>query len=389
MRTTARHFFDGPTLDVHGPRDMSHPNFEPATLTVRLDAIADNFRTIQRLAGPSAVAAVVKADAYGLGMSKVATMLAAEAGCDAFFVARHSEGIALRPLVPSARIYVLDGAPADFVPALITYRLTPVLNSLADIAAWSAAARAMNTDLDAALHVDTGMNRLGVSGDELSVLAPDSAKRLASLRLVLVMSHLACADTPEAKLNRVQLDRFRTALAVLPSSPASLASSAGVLLGKDYAFDLVRPGLALYGGNPQPSRPNAFATAVQLCGRVIQVRRVDKGDSVGYGADYQAQRPTTIATVALGYADGLMRASGNRGSVSLAGRRVRIVGRVSMDLCSVDVTGLDPVAPGAEVEIVGDTVSLEELAKASQTAAYEILTSLSRRADRIYLEVSK
>ncbi|MBV9331627.1 MAG: alanine racemase [Alphaproteobacteria bacterium] len=368
---------------------MSQPNFAPATLSIRLGAVLENFRTIRRLAGPSAVAAVVKADAYGLGMERVATALAARAGCDAFFVARHGEGVALRTHVPSSRIYVLDGAPADLVPALIANRLTPVLNSLADVASWSAAARSMNTELDAVLHIDTGMNRLGISGEELSVLAAESAKRLSGLNVVLVMSHLACADDPNARLNRVQLDRFRTALAVLPSAPASLASSAGVLLGKDFAFDLVRPGLALYGGNPQPPRPNPFATAVKLCARVIQVRRVDKGDSVGYGADYRAQRPTTIATVALGYADGLMRANGNRGSVALSGKRARIVGRVSMDLCSVDVTDVDGVAPGSEVEIVGDTVTLEDVAASAQTVAYEILTSLSRRAERIYIEESR
>jgi alanine racemase len=322
-------------------------------------------------------------------MPRVATTVASRARCDTFFVARHSEGVALRPLVPNARIYVLDGAPPDAVPALISYRLTPVLNSIADVAAWSAAGRAMRTDLDAALHIDTGMNRLGLPTDELAVLAAEAGKRLQHIRVVLVMSHLACADDPSSPLNPLQLDRFRTALAMLPAAPASLASSGGVMLGKDYAFDLVRPGLGLYGGNPQPSKANPFMVVARLTGRVLQVRRVDKGDSVGYGATFRAGRPAAIATVSLGYADGLMRANGNRGAAVIAGARVPIVGRVSMDLLTLDVTEIDGARTGLEVEFVGDTIALEELAAASGTASYEILTSLSHRAKRVYVEAAR
>src|ERR1700759_5503774 len=210
---------------------MSEGTFEEARLTVRLGGIAANYRTYLRLAGPTAVAAVVKADAYGLGAARVAPALV-EAGCDSFFVARLEEGVALRKFVPRARIFVLDGASPDTVPALISHRLTPVLNSLAEIAAWNAASRETGGGLDAAINFDTGMSRLGLPGEELAALSADAKKRLSDLRLVLLMSHLACADEPEAKMNRVQLDRFRTALAMLPAAPASLSSSGGVLLGK-------------------------------------------------------------------------------------------------------------------------------------------------------------
>jgi len=377
-------------LDLHDAdtarRDASTDAFEPARLTIRLDAIVENFRRVQSLAAPAAAAAVVKADGYGCGMREVSVALATRAKCENFFVARHDEGIALRLVVPNARIYVLDGAPADAVPALLAYRLTPVLNSLAEIAAWKAAAVAMRADLDAALHIDTGMNRLGMPPNELALLAAEWKKRLASLRIVLVMSHLACADDPASSMNNAQLERFKTALALLPCAPASLASSGGVLLGKAYAFDLVRPGLALYGGNPQPNNPNPFATVASLTSQVLQMRFVDKGESVGYGATFRALRPTTIATLALGYADGLMRALGNRGAAVILGRRVPIVGRVSMDLMTVDVTDMEGVKPGLWAELLGDTISLEELATASGTASYEILTSLSRRAERKYIE---
>ncbi|MEJ0024497.1 MAG: alanine racemase [Rhizomicrobium sp.] len=364
---------------------MSNPDFEAARLTVRLDAIVANYRLCQRLAGPAAVAGVVKADAYGMGAAPVTRVLAA-AGCDTFFVARLDEGIALRAVVPSARIFVLDGAAPDTVPALIGHRLTPVLNSLAEIAGWQAAARETRTVLEAAIHIDTGMNRLGLPGDELSALSSDWRRRLEGLRIVLWVSHLACADDPEAKMNRIQLDRFKTALAMLPPAPASLASSGGVLLGKDYAFDMVRPGIGLYGGNVQHAPQNPFAVAAVLSARVLQIRRIDRGESVGYGASFRAKRPTVIATVALGYADGVMRAIGNRGVAAIAGVRAPVAGRVSMDLVTLDATDvpLAALSTDAEAEFFGDTISLEEVAGAADTAAYEILTATAPRVPRRY-----
>ena len=368
---------------------MNQSDFEAARLTVRLGAIVANYRVCQRLAGPAAVAGVVKADGYGLGAVPVTRALAA-AGCDTFFVARLDEGVELRPIVPQARIFVLDGALADSVPALITHRLTPVLNSLAQIAGWSAAARETSTTLDAAIHIDTGMNRLGLPGDDLSVLAAEWKKRVAGLRTVLLMSHLACADDPASKMNSVQLDRFRTALTILPQAPASFASSGGVLLGKEYAFDLVRPGIGLYGGNVQNTPTNPFSIAAILTARVLQIRHVDSGGTVGYGATFRTKRPSVLATVALGYADGLMRAIGNRGHAAIGTVRAPIVGRVSMDLTTLDVTGIpsELLSTDSEAEFFGDTISLEEAAEAGGTAAYEILTSIMPRVPRHYQDAA-
>ena len=369
-------------------------DFEAARLTVRLPAIVANYRSYRRLAGPAAVAAVVKADAYGMGAARVAPALA-EAGCDSFFVARLEEGVALRKHAPRARIFVLDGAPADAVPALIGQGLTPVLNSLSEIAAWSAAAHASRQVLDAVVHVDTGMNRLGLPGHELAVLAAESAKRLSGINLVLVMSHLACSDDPANRLNGEQLSRFRQALAMLPPAPASLAASHGTMLSADYHFDLVRPGVALYGANPQAREggtgapvPNLMQTVAVLTARVLQLRRIDSGESLGYGATFRAKRPSMIATIALGYADGFPRALSNKGVAVVGGARVPVVGRVSMDLITLDVTDMaEPPRAGDAVELLGDRLGLGEIAAMAGTNEYEILTRL-RRVPRKYVGAS-
>ena len=377
------------TAEPRHPVPMSEPDFEAACLTVRLDAIAANYRSYRRLAGPAAVAAVVKADAYGMGAARVAPALA-EAGCDSFFVARLEEAIALRRVAPRARIFVLDGAPADAVPALIGHRLTPVLNSLGEIAAWSAAAHASRQALDAVVHVDTGMNRLGLPGPELALLSAESGKLLSGLNLVLVMSHLACGDEPANPLNREQLSRFRQALAMLPPAPASLAASHGTVIGPDYHFDLVRPGVALYGANPETREgvgggaSNLMRTVAVLSARVLQLRRIDLGESVGYAATFRAKRPSMIATIALGYADGFPRVLSNKGIAVVGGVRVPMVGRVSMDLITLDVTDMpEPPYVGDAVEVMGDTISLGEVSAMAGTNEYEILTRL-RRVPRKY-----
>jgi alanine racemase len=240
--------------------------------------------------------------------------------------------------------------------------------------------------LDCAIHLDTGMNRLGLSAEERAVLSAEASTRLRDVNVALWMSHLACGDDCTSPMNRQQLVRFRDALAALPQAPASLVASAGALLGKEYAFDLVRAGIGLYGGNPCVGQANPFAIAAVLTGRILQLRRVDTGESVGYGATFRADRASTVATVGLGYADGLMRAIGNRGSGAIAGTRVPVVGRVSMDLVTLDVTDIpsDALKLGADVEFLGDTVSLEEFAAAAGTASYEVLTSLGARMARHY-----
>lgn len=366
---------------------MSQTAQSVARITVWPQKVAANFRLLRDLAG--AAAAVVKADAYGLGLAGVLPALC-DAGCDSFFVARLEEGIALRALLGSkpearpARIFVLDGVCADATAALISHRLIPVLGSLGEIATWQRSGKGC----EAAIHIDTGMNRLGLPQEELSVLAAQASARLSGLSLVLVMSHLACADEPYSAMNSLQLTRFKAALAMLPPAPASLSASGGVMLGKDYHFDLVRPGLALYGGNPQPGHPNPVQTVVRLTGRVLQLRRIDKGQSVGYGAVFHAQRPSMIATVALGYADGVLRAATSGGMAIVNGARASFAGRVSMDLITLDVTDIGGVAVGDEVELFGPELSLEEAASGWGTNAYELLTALSHRAERIYASES-
>lgn len=356
-----------------------------ARLTIRLGAIAENYRTVRRIVGPASVAAVVKADAYGVGMRQVAPALMS-AGCDTFVVAQVQEGVNLRLQAPTARIFVLEGAHADTIPALIGHRLTPCLNALDEIAAYAAAARTHGL-LDVAVHIDTGMNRLGLSAADVSVLAGEAASRLKGLNVVLWMSHLACSDDPDSPMNPAQRDRFRAALAMLPPGPAALSASGGILLGKDYHFDLVRPGIALYGGHPLNRGPNPFAVAARCTAPILQVRTADPGETVGYGATFRVSRPSRLATISYGYADGLFRAVSNRGGVAIGDERAPIAGRVSMDLASLDVTDVKTsVTPGMEVELFGDTIKLEEIAASAGTISYEILTSLSHRASRVYEE---
>ena len=354
-----------------------------ASLQIRLGAIIENYRTCQRLSGTK-VGSVVKADGYGLGAVPIAKALC-DAGCETFFVARLEEGIVLRHALPDAQIFVLDGCPSGTASALIAHGLTPILNSLEQIEMWSAEARLRGSKLDGAIHVDTGMNRLGLSAGELALLSAEASARRKDINVVLVMSHLACSEDPSAPMNREQLARFRAALTALPPAPASLSPSGGICLGPEYSFDMVRPGIALYGGNPQPGWPNAFKPVVRLTGAVLQLRRVDKGESVGYGATFRTQGPATLATVGLGYADGLMRAIGNRGAGAIDGVRAPIAGRVSMDLITLDVTGIPSVAVGDEVEFIGDTIPVDEIATAAGTATYEILTNLGKRLPRSYV----
>ena len=342
---------------------MSHT----AHIRVWPQAVAANFATMRRVGGKAA--AVVKADAYGTGLGGIVPALLAQ-GCETFFVARLEEGIALRTLAPQARIFVLDGAAGDTIAALMAHNLMPVLSSLAQITAWQQARGGA-----AALHVDTGMNRLGLPMEEVSQVAFTPA---------LVMSHLACGDDPASAMNAVQLAKFRAALAQLPPVSASLAASGGVFLGKNYHFDLVRPGIGLYGGHPQPGHgDNPMQCAVQLAGTVLQLRKIAAGQTVGYGATFQAASPRTIATIALGYADGVLRSAGNRAPIVIKGQRAALAGRVSMDLITADVTGLD-VAVGDAAELFGPALSVDEAAAGWGTISYELLTGLSRRIPRIY-----
>lgn len=356
-----------------------------ARLLVDLDAVAANWRLLSALVAPAAqAAAVVKANAYGLGASVVAPALAA-AGCRRFVVATLDEALALRPLLGQADILVLSGpfpgSESDFAEA----GLIPALNSPDQIERWAAFAARRERRFPTAIHVDTGMARLGLSAVELAALAGD-ADRLAALSPVLVMSHLACADEPGHPLNALQRDRFAQARQRLPGLPGSLAASSGIFLGPDFHADWVRPGVALYGVNPCPGEPNRMNRAVRLQVRIIQVRDVDAGESVGYGSTYHSPDRGRVAVAAAGYADGLFRSLSNRGSGYLKEWRVPMVGRVSMDLVTFDVSHVpEAIAqPGAVIDLIGPDHDLDALAGEAGTIGYEVLTALGARYRRVY-----
>jgi alanine racemase len=299
-------------------------------------------------------------------------------GCRRFFVATLAEARELRALTSDAEIAVFEGVPDGTADALVALRARPVLSSLEQVRRWQGRGRAL-------LHLDTGMNRLGLSVADVAELA---AHRdwLEGMTLEFVMTHLACADEPEHPQNRSQLELFEALRAQLPAAPTSIGNSAGTLCGGAYRGDLVRPGIGLYGGNPFSDRPNPMEPVVTLVGRILQIREIGEPMPVGYGATYVAAPPARLAVVGVGYADGYPRALGNRASAAVRGERVPVVGRVSMDLLCVDVGRLPraAVAVGDEVELIGPTVGVDEVAEAAGTISYEVLTGLGRRLAREY-----
>lgn len=358
-----------------------------AILTIDLAAIADNYRLVQQRLGTASCAGVVKADAYGLGAARVAPALWA-AGCRVFFVATLGEGADLRAVLPAAEIQVLGGDVATTAVDHAALGLRPVLNSLDEIAAWRAEAGRQGRALAATIHLDTGMSRLGLAPAELDILVAEP-DRLAGIEVALVMSHLACSDEPAHPQNALQLAAFRRALACFRPAGArlSFANSGGVFLGRDYHFDLARPGAALYGLRPQAGVPNPLRQVLRLQGKILQLRDVDTGTSVGYGATHRVARPARLATVGVGYADGYLRSLSNRGSAVVGGRRVPVVGRVSMDLITLDVSDVPAQAlrPGDLVDLIGPDNPVDDLADQAGTIGYEILTSLGRRYARRYV----
>ncbi|MEX0839367.1 MAG: alanine racemase [Parvibaculum sp.] len=371
-------------------------------LTVDLDAVAANWRAVRAAAPGAEAAAVVKADAYGLGMAAVARRLAGE-GCGSFFVADANEGATLRTLLPGIAIYVLNGL---FPGTGALYRkagLTPCLASMAELAEWRDEARCAGETLPAVLHFDTGINRLGMSAQDAAAIAEDGALS-DGVDVRLIMSHLACADDAASPKNGEQLGRFRALLEALgprfPGARASLANSPGVFLGPDYHFDLVRPGVGLYGGNPLSGRANPFRPAVTVEARVIALRTLTAGETVGYGAAWAAKGPARIAVLSAGYADGYFRALGRAsapesgagsqekgGQAHIAGYTVPVAGRVSMDMLALDVSAVPEglIRRGDMAELIGPTISVDDVGLRAGTIGYEILTSLGRRYIRRYV----
>jgi alanine racemase len=364
-------------------------------LTIDLDALADNWRALAALSAPARCAAVVKADAYGLGIEAVVPALSA-AGCTDFFVATLPEGIAARRGAPDARIFTLSvRVSAETAHALRDHDLIPVLNSQGDIACWESEGWRDGLQLPAALHVDTGMNRLGITPAEAARFAAENALTRA-IHLPLVMSHLACPDEPDHPMNARQLESFQGVAALFAGSDSSLSSSAGIALGEAYRGALTRPGIALYGAAPVPALAGRLRPVVTACARILQLRHAKAGETVGYGGAQRLERDSVLATVGAGYADGLARAasgagvearaSGRPGAMGwIAGSLVPVVGRISMDLTVFDVTGAPHVAEGDFIELFGANRPVEDFARAAGTIPYEVLTAMGRRYHREYV----
>lgn len=365
---------------LYPPRNRSG-----AILTVDLDAIRANYRLLRERAAPAACSAVLKSDAYGLGAAHVATALYDE-GCRHFFVAHLDEGIALRPHVaPDAAIFVLHGPPVGTEAEFIASGLTPVLNSVPQIAGWRAHARALGRALAAVIQVDSGMSRMGLAPAEIDAWLADP-HFLDGIELRYVMSHLACADQPDDPMNALQLLRFRAIRARLPQCPASFANSSAIFLGPDYHFDLVRPGAALYGIAPQAGAPNPMQPVVRLQGKVVQTRTIERGDHVGYSLRYTASETRQVATVSVGYADGWLRSMSNFGVAIVDGIRVPQIGAISMDTITLDVSAIpsERMAPGSLVDLICAEHPVDAVAGLANTIGYEVLTNLGSRYYREY-----
>lgn len=358
-------------------------------LTVDLDAIVANWRKLEKTAVPAECAGVVKANAYGCGAEQVARALA-DAGCKTFFVATLDEAKVVRSAVPaSAAIYVLDGFFQNSGEAYARIDCRPVIGELNELAEWDVFCRRSGWSGGAAIHIDTGMNRLGLTITEAQAIIPRI--NAGDHGITLVMSHLVSAEQLNSPINARQLTTFREIASLFSGVPASLSNSSGIFLGAQFQFDLVRPGAALYGINPTPEADNPMRPVVDLKARVVQIRNIERGETVGYGGTWTARRPTRLAIVSAGYADGYFRAAsandGTRGAeVVVSGRRCPIAGRVSMDLIAVDVTDLDKsaVRRGHMVTLIGEGITVDELAHRFGTIGYEVLTSLGRRFARIY-----
>jgi alanine racemase len=357
-------------------------------LTIDIAAIVGNWQALARQLITVECAAVVKANAYGLGLKPVVTALA-KAGCKTFFVANLAEARTVRARAREATIYVLHGFTLEFADSFIELGVRPVINSMTELAEWDTFVAARGWQGGAALHVDTGMNRLGVSPEEAAALAP--RVQTQNHGITLLLSHLACADVPGHPLTAKQLQMFRELRTLYSGIPASLANSSGIFLGDAAYFDLARPGAALYGVNPTPGQPNPMKPVVELTGRILQIRAVARDQTIGYGATWTARRNSRIAVIAAGYADGLLRAASASdehagGSAIVAGKKCPVVGRISMDLMTVDISDLadGAVHRGDYATLIGGELSIDDVAAAAGTIGYEVLTRLGARCHVLY-----
>lgn len=377
-----------PTLQPTSPSAVPDERIAGGVLTIDLTAIEANWKRLAGMTLPVECAAVVKGDGYGCGLHQVTTKLY-KAGCRTFFVADIAEGRRVRAIAAHATIYVLNGVLPNTGPALADANLRPVINSPTELAEWDAFVATTGWRGGAALHIDTGMNRLGLTVDEGVAIAPRAKSETHGF--TLLVSHLACADTPDHPMNDKQIRLFRELRILYRGIPSSLANSSGIFFGGTVHCDLVRPGAALYGVNPTPGRRNPMRPVIELKGRIIQVRHTGKGESIGYGAAFTTTRPSRFAIVAVGYADGYARAAGAAkgkpaAEAIVAGKRCPLAGRISMDLLAIDVTDLPEGSArrGDFATLIGGDLGVDELAAASGTIGYEVLTRLGQRYHRVY-----
>lgn len=351
-----------------------------ATLSVNLAALSANYNLLKGKLNDRLCAAVVKADAYGLGVEAVSKRLWQE-GCRQFFVATLEEGTELRRILPNAIIYIFQGVLPGETKDFSAHKLIPVLNSIEQIARWQAEGKG-----DAALHIDTGMTRLGITETEALKLAADcdSVKRAG---IKLIISHLACANDGDLEKSAEQLTRFEKAFRPFPQPIAAcLSNSAGIFLGPQYHYDMARPGCALYGVAPIPGK-NPMQDVVTWSAPILQLRMLERNETVGYGATYAAKKGARIATVALGYADGFMRCMSNRGFAFIDGHKVPVIGRVSMDMIALDVASIpeNAITTQSRAVILNHEQTVNTLANLAGTIGYEILTRIGSRVKRVYI----
>ncbi|MGB4101179.1 MAG: alanine racemase [Alphaproteobacteria bacterium] len=356
-----------------------------AQLTISCPAIAANYRLLAQQVNGKQVAAAVKANAYGLGVAQIAPVLKA-AGCTFYYVASLEEATQLRGIVGTEPdIAVLHGIAARDHAIATEHRLIPVLNDLGAIQEWHIHAQQHKLFQPVIIHLDTGMNRLGLSKDDIDELLthPDWFN---GLKILLWLSHLACADDQNNPMNAQQQHLFTKFLIKLPLAPLSFANSSGIFLGSNYHFDQVRPGCALYGINPTPGRINPMQPVVRLEAPILQLRDLTPWVTVGYGASWRSKRLGKAATLPVGYADGFMRSLSNRGLTYCSGHPAPVIGRVSMDLIVIDVTDVpdEHRQPGTMVELIGAHQDVDALAMQADTISYEILTQLGSRYQRVY-----
>ncbi|WP_417515211.1 alanine racemase [Minwuia sp.] len=373
---------------------MLSPSFFTSTLSIDVAALARNWQRLDAMTGAAETGAAVKANAYGIGIGPAVNALHG-AGCRTFFVAHPSEGIAARAALTecTARdvqtgsdIYVLNGLPHGAARDYEAHGLRPVLCEPGQIERWRAHAKARGRRLPCAIQIDTGMTRLGLLGRDVERLT-ESPDLLDGLDVQLWITHPSCADHPDHPLNQEQRSLFLARVAGLPAARLSFANSAGIFLGPDWHMDLCRPGIALYGSNPDAMTGAPMDEVVHLSARILQVHDIDRPRFVGYGATHPVPVGRRIATCGVGYADGYMRSLSNLGYGMLAGHRVPLVGRVSMDLITFDITDVPEhdIGPESEISIIGGGVDIDELAALGGTIAYELLTGLGNRFARRYL----